>query len=115
MGAVVVMTSSTIPSVSPETAGPGPQVSSGCDKVSGVFWSVAATFGGSHCPLCPVCPLTKCDMSRGTEVMCLVSGPARSVDPEKCGPGKECGETASEEEQEDTSGEESLTGEKGDP
>ena len=54
-------------------------------------------------------------MSRGTEVMCLVSGPGRNVDPEKCGPGEECGETASEEEQEDTSGEESLTGETGDP
>ena len=62
-----------------------------------------------------VCPVTKCDMSPGTEPMCLVSGPARNVAREKCGPGQRCGDTeaASQEKNEDTSGEDSLTGEKG--
>ena len=46
----------------------------GCDKVSGVFWSVAATFGGCHCVTSVTCP-----RSGDCNVSC--------VRPRDCGPG----------------------------
>ena len=68
----------------------------GCDKVSGVFWSVAATFGGSHC----VTLVTLVTCPWPVTAMCLVSGP------EECGQGEQCGDnTDTDEKNENKSGE----------
>ena len=82
MGAVVAMTQSSSGSgVKPESAGPGPprQVSGPgvTTQGVGVFWSVAATFGGCHCVTSVTCP-----WSGDQCVLCQAPGmrPRRSAD-----------------------------------